>query len=400
MSLIAVMGALDTKGQEHQFVAEIIRDLGHQVVLIDLGTTDRPSIEPHIRVSEIVSKFQHPLDRGACLSEICQRAPGYLSKIFAAKGIDGVISLGGGGGTSIATAVMRALPLGMPKVMVSTLASGNTAHYIDISDIVMMPAIVDVAGLNRISKSVFCSAAHAICAMTESRSFQDSDPNRDQPIIVASMFGNTTDCVNYAKAALDESGFETLVFHATGMGGRTMESIIKSGKVQGVLDITTTEIADEIVGGALSAGPDRLGAAGQIGVPTVVVPGCLDMVNFGAMDSVPEKFAGRTFYRHNDQVTLMRTNIEENRLIAKFIARQLNQYILPPVVIIPKGGISIISESGGPFHDPAADQALFSNLMGDLKPEIRCLESDLAINHPDFAKLCVRELLEQIQSVA
>lgn len=398
MSLIAVMGTLDTKGKEHQFVAEIIRDLGHQVVLIDLGTTDKPTILPDIRVSEMVSAFENPGDRGACVSEICRRAPEYLSKQLSQRGIDGVISLGGGGGTSLATAVMRALPLGLPKVMVSTLASGNTAHYIDISDIVMMPSIVDVAGLNRISKAVFSSAAYAVCSMAESRKIQDSSLIEEKPIIVASMFGNTTDCVNFAKAELEGSGFETLVFHATGTGGRTMESIINAGKAHGVLDITTTEVADEIVGGVLTAGSDRLGAAGRIGTPTVIVPGCVDMVNFGAMDTVPEKFIGRCFYRHNDQVTLMRTTPEENRLIAKYIAQQLNQYILPPVIILPKGGISVISEPGGPFHDPMADQALFSTLKLELRSEVRCVESDHAVNHPEFARLCVCELLDLISN--
>ena len=399
MGTIAVLGTFDTKGHEHAFLAGIIRSAGHEALLIDVGTTNRPQVPPDVRVTEIVPAFSRPDDRGACVSEVAARVPEFVASLAKAGRIDGVISLGGGGGTSIATAAMRALPLGMPKVMVSTLASGNTAHYVGTSDIVMVPAIVDVAGLNRVSKGVFTSAARAVCAMVETREALASKAAEEKPLVLASMFGNTTGCIDVAKAEVEAAGFEVLVFHATGTGGRTMESLILSGIAAGVLDVTTTEIADEVVGGVLSAGPHRLESAADAGIPVVVAPGCVDMVNFGARETVPERFNERTFYQHNDQVTLMRTNAEENVAIATFIADKLNQYRVPPVVALPLGGVSVISESGGPFHDDEADRALFTTLKERLRPEIAIHESPHVINDPEFARLCVDRLLEQIPPV-
>src|SRR5437899_7757663 len=274
-----------------------------------------------------------------------QGAPVVLTKLAAEKKIDGVISLGGGGGTAIATAAMRALPIGFPKLMVSTLASGNTAQYVGVKDIVMFPSIVDVAGLNRISRQILTSAAGAICGMVEvgvpalagsgdatlKLEFQPDD----KPVVVASMFGNTTQCVQHAQKILEKADYEVLVFHATGTGGRTMESLIDAGLVAGVLDITTTEWADELVGGILSAGPTRLEAAARQGVPAIVAPGCLDMVNFYGPESVPEKFKGRNLYQHNPQVTLMRTTPEECARLGQILAGKLNASTGPVSVLIP-----------------------------------------------------------------
>ncbi len=393
MNVIAVIGTLDTKGEEHAFVADKIRELGLQAMLIDVGTTNLPTVSADVRMLEIISDFSRPHDRGACVAEISRAAADYVAELVRQGKVDGVISLGGGGGTSIGTTIMRALPFGIPKVMVSTLASGNTAHYVGTSDIVMFPSIVDVAGLNRISRSVFSRAAHAICAMTLAQSVAQQNSSDQQPLILASMFGNTTECVQTAIAELEQAGFESLVFHSTGTGGKTMESIAASGMAVGVLDITTTEIADEVVGGILSAGPDRLEAAGRAGIPTVVVPGCVDMVNFGTIDSVPEKFADRLLYQHNEQVTLMRTTPEENAAIARFMANKLNRYVKPPTVILPLGGVSRISEKSGPFYDPKADEALFAVLRQELNPEIPILELEVPVNHPDFAHLCAKSLL-------
>ncbi len=267
---------------------------------------------------------------------------------------------------------MRALPLGVPKLMVSTLASGNTAPYVGASDIVMMPAVVDIAGLNRISRSVLSQAAGAICGMVASRDRHlATKPNDERQIIAASMFGNTTGCVQQAKAICESAGYEVLVFHATGMGGRTLESLVAAGWIAGVLDVTTTEWADELVGGVLSAGPHRLEAAARAGVPAVVAPGCLDMVNIGPPETVPPQFReGRTFYAHNPQVTLMRTTPAECAELGRIIAEKLNTSTGPVSVCLPLRGISVISAPGGMFHDPVADQALFDSLKRHLRRDI------------------------------
>jgi uncharacterized protein (UPF0261 family) len=287
---------------------------------------------------------------------------------------------------------MRALPLGFPKLMVSTLASGNTAPYVGVKDIVMFPSIVDVAGLNRISREILTRAAGAICGMVEARPV----PGEDKPIIVASQFGNTTACIDHARRILEAAGYEVLVFHATGTGGRTMESLIEAGLVAGVLDLTTTEWADELVGGILSAGPTRLEAAARHGVPAVVSTGCLDMVNFGPPESVPTKFAGRKFYQHNPQVTLMRTTPDECTKLGKILAEKLNLSIGPVTVLLPLRGGSVIGAPGGPFHDASADAALYAALKAALRPDIKVLELDCVINDPTFAEACAQALSQQL----
>lgn len=400
MATIAVLGTLDTKGHEHAFVAQRIRELGHEPLLIDVGTADSPQITPDIRREEVAAAGNIDLqalmaraDRGECVSAMSKAVPKLLERLQAEGRIDGVISLGGGGGTAIATAAMRVLPIGFPKLMVSTLASGNTAHYVGTKDITMMPSIVDVAGLNRISRTIFSRAAGAICGMVEAT----IDSNEDRPLIVASMFGNTTDCVNAAIPVLEEAGYEVLVFHATGAGGRAMESLIESGLVAGVLDITTTEWADELVGGTLSAGPERLDAAGKFGVPAIVTPGCLDMVNFGERESVPEKFTDRTFYIHNPQVTLMRTTASECRELGCVLAGKLNSYSAPVTVLLPRLAVSVISAAGQPFHDPEADAALFDALTDELRDDIEVRSMDCEINDPAFAKACAEALLKNLK---
>ncbi len=395
MMKIAVLGTLDSKGHEHAFVADCLRKLEVEPVLIDVGTGGPPQVEPAITRETIVPELTDPGDRGACVSQMAADAPAYVAKLAEAGDIQGIISLGGGGGTSIATAVMRALPIGFPKLMVSTLASGNTAHYVGSKDIVMMPSIVDVAGLNRVSKTIFSQAAAAIAGMVRAVP-TDTDDQETKPIIAASMFGNTTDCVNMAKVDLEAAGYEVLVFHATGTGGKTMESLIESGMVAGVLDITTTEWADELVGGTLTAGPTRLEAAGKAGIPAIVVPGCLDMVNFGERDSVPEQYEGRNFYIHNPQVTLMRTTPEECAQLGKILAEKVNAYTAPAKVILPIKAISIISAEGQPFYDAEADTALFDAIRQNLNPSIEVVEVDCEINDREFARICAASLLELI----
>ncbi len=397
MATIAILGTMDTKGEEHAFVAQQIKARGHKTLVIDVGALEPPKLQPDIAREEVAraagvdfAALVARRDRGESVAAMSKGAPVVLAKLAAEKKIDGVISLGGGGGTAIATAAMRALPIGFPKLMVSTLASGNTAQYVGVKDIVMFPSIVDVAGLNRISRQILTRAAGAICGMVEA----SPESGADKPVIVASQFGNTTACVDHARKILEREGYEVLVFHATGTGGRTMESIIESGMVAGVLDITTTEWADELVGGFLGAGPTRLEAAARHGVPAIVTPGCLDMVNFHGPDSVPGKFKGRNFYQHNPQVTLMRTTPEECSELGKIIATKLNLSKGPVSVLLPKKAISVISAPGQKFHDPVADQALFDAIKSHLRKDIEVIEMDCAINDLPFAEACAKTLLK------
>ncbi len=404
MPTIAILGTMDTKGDEHGFVADFIRARGHRPFIIDVGTAGPSRLKADLSREEVAALGGIDLpgivarqDRGEAVDAMSKAAPVVLSKLAAEGMIDGVISLGGGGGTAIGTAGMRALPIGFPKLMVSTLASGNTAQYVGVKDIVMMPSIVDVAGLNRFSRLILTRAAGAICGMVESAAAAPvAGPDGQRPLIVASMFGNTTDCVQKARTILENAGYEVLVFHATGTGGLTMESLIESGLVAGVLDVTTTEWADELLGGFLGAGPARLEAAALRGVPAIVTPGCLDMVNFHAPTTVPARFAGRTFYHHNPQVTLMRTNAEECAQLGAILAEKVNLSTGPVTVLLPLQAISVISAPGQPFHDPAADAALFDAIKSNVREGIPVLEIDAAINDTAFAEAAAQALLTQL----
>ncbi|MBI3871216.1 MAG: Tm-1-like ATP-binding domain-containing protein [Verrucomicrobia bacterium] len=399
MATIGILGTMDTKGEEHGYVAERVRERGHRALIIDVGTLGPPTLAPDVTREQVLETIGVRLadlaarkDRGESVAAMAKAAPEFLKRCVAEKRMDGVISLGGGGGTAIGTAAMRALPIGFPKVMVSTLAGGNVAPYVGVKDIVMFPSLVDIAGLNRISRQILARAAGAICGMAEA-----SIPSAgDKPVIVASQFGNTTQCVDRARKRLEAAGFEVLVFHATGTGGRMMESLIESGMVAGVLDITTTEWADELVGGVLGAGPTRLEAAARGGVPAVVAPGCLDMVNFGAAETVPSRFQGRNFYPHNPQVTLMRTTREESAALGRILAEKLNLSQGPVTVMIPLKAISVISAPGQKFHDPAADRALFAALREGLRKDIPVRALDCEINAPEFADACADALLQHL----
>jgi uncharacterized protein (UPF0261 family) len=400
MATIAVLGTLDTKGTEHAFVAKRIREHGHQTLLIDVGTGGLPQVPPDISREYIATAGGIDLpalmargDRGECVTAMANAAATAVHQLYREGRFQGIITLGGSGGTAIGSAAMRGLPVGLPKLIVSTLASGNTAHYVGTKDIVMMPSIVDVNGLNQISRTIFSRAAGAICGMVSA----DVSTQATRPVIVASMFGNTTRCINAAIPILEAAGFEVLVFHATGAGGRTMESLIESGMVAGILDVTTTELADELVGGVLTAGPDRLNAAARARVPAIIAPGCLDMVNFGERHSVPPEFEGRNFYIHNPQITLMRTTPDECRQLGKLMAEKINAYRSPVTVLLPLRGISVISEPEGPFHDPEADAALFDSLTQSLRSEIPVISMDCNINSPEFAIACANALLMNIK---
>lgn len=403
MATIAVLGTFDTKGEEHLFVARLLREQRHQTLLIDVGAQGdlQPGADVNRReIAEAggssIREIQEKNDRGFAVETMSKGAPVIVSKLAEAGKIHGVISLGGSGGTAICTAAMRTLPIGFPKVMVSTMAAGNIAHYVGDKNIVMIPSVVDIAGINCISRKILTQAAGAISGMVSLPATKADD----KPLIAASMFGNTTDCVNRAQKVLEDAGYEVLVFHATGAGGKTMESLIESGMIAGVLDVTTTEWADEYVGGVLAAGPNRLEAAARNGVPAIVAPGCLDMVNFGPPDTVPKNFEHRNFYQHNPQVTLMRTSPEECAEIAKIIAEKLNLSSGPITLMIPNRAISVISAPGQRFHDPIADKVLFQALRAYLRDDISVQEFNHQINDQTFAEACAEELIANIKKAA
>lgn len=397
---IALLGALDTKGAEYRFVKECLEARGCKTLLIDVGVLEPPAIDPDVPrrdvalaagadLEELVAKR----DRGAAVAAMARGAEVLVPALYAQGRFDGIMALGGGGGTSVACAAMRALPLGVPKVMVSTVAGTDTSGYVGVKDIVMIPSVVDVCGVNRISREIFARAAGAIVGMVQT----EVPPGQDKPLVAASMFGNTTRCVEAARKILEQAGYEVLVFHATGTGGRTMESLIEAGLIAGVLDITTTEWADQLVGGVLAAGPTRLEAAARNAVPAVVAPGCLDMVNFWAPETIPAQYRGRKFYQHNPNITLMRTTPEENTRLGQILAEKLNLSAGPVAVLIPLGGLSVIDAPGGPFWWPEADQALFGALKEKLRPDIPVRQLDCNINDPPFAQACAETLLRLMQ---
>jgi len=397
---VALLGALDTKGVEYGFVKQCIEARGHKTLLIDVGVLGPPAVEPDVSRREVaraagvdIDELVEKNDRGEAVAAMARGAESVAAELYAAGRFDGIMALGGGGGTSVACRAMRALPLGVPKVMVSTVAGTNVSAYLGVKDIVMVPSIVDVSGVNRISREIFARAAGAICGMLDT----DVPPGEDKPLVAASMFGNTTQCVEAAKAILEEAGYEVLVFHATGTGGRTMESLIEAGLITGVLDITTTEWADELVGGVFTAGPTRLEAAARNGVPAIVTPACLDMVNFWAPETVPKQFDGRRFYQHNPNVTLMRTDPDECRRLGEILAEKVNLSTGPVTVLIPLGGLSVIDAPGGSFWWPEANQALFDAVKCNLRPEVPVVEMDCNVNDPEFARRCAETLLDSLK---
>ena len=385
---ILLIGTLDTKGTEYEYVRDLIRERGFGTLTMDAGVLGEPGFAPDITADEVavagggsLAALRERGDRGEAVDVMIRGVCRLTPELHEAGRFHGVLALGGGGGTNIATAAMQTLPVGVPKLMVSTVVSADVAPYVGIKDVTLMYSAVDIAGLNPLSRRILANAAGAICGMVG----QDVPAAEDRPIVAASMFGVTTPCVNRIRERMEKAGYEMLVFHATGSGGRSMEGLIRDGYVAGVADITTTEWCDEVVGGVLSAGPDRLTAAGETGIPQVVSCGALDMVNFRAMHTVPEPFRGRTLYRHNPNVTLMRTTAEECREIGRRIAENLNKTTSPTVLMLPLKGVSMLDREGEPFHDPEADAALFDTLRRHIRPPVELVELDLHINDTAFA---------------
>ncbi len=394
---ILLIGTLDTKGREYAYVRDLILARGHRTIVLDAGVLGEPAFEPDGRSAKTaeagggsLAELRERRDRGHALEIMGLGARALALEMLAAGEFDAVFAMGGSGGTSIGATAMQALPVGMPKLIVSTMASGNVAPYVDVKDITMTYSVVDVAGLNRVSRRVLANAAGAICGMAE----QETGAAGQLPLVAATMFGVTTPCVDRVRERIESAGFEMLVFHATGSGGRAMESLIADGFVAGVADVTTTEWCDELVGGVLSAGSTRLDAAARAGIPQVVSLGALDMVNFGPRETVPAQFRERNLYVHNPQVTLMRTTPDECRRLGEIIAGKLNAATGPTSLFIPLRGVSMIDAEGMPFHDPVADAALFDALRANLdRARVDLVELDLHVNDAAFADALADRLL-------
>ena len=396
---ILIIGTLDTKGVEFAYIRDLIRARGHDTILLDAGV-DEPRLAPDVSSARVataggssIESLRAAHDRATALEVMCAGVRAVALELLAEGRFDGVIGLGGSGGSAIATSAMKALPVGMPKVMVSTMASGDVSAYVDVKDITMMYSVVDVAGLNRLSRRILANGAGAVCGMVE----QEIPPAEDRPLLAATMFGVTTPCVTRVRETLEGAGYEVLVFHAVGSGGRAMEALISDGFIAGVADVTTTEWCDELIGGVLSAGPDRLDAAGRAGIPQVVSVGALDMANFGAIDTVPTRFKDRNLYRHNPQVTLMRTTPEENAELGRIIATRLNAATGPTALFLPLKGVSMIDAEGMPFWSPEADAALFDAIRATVdRSTVELVELDVHVNDPAFADAMTDRLLAML----
>jgi uncharacterized protein (UPF0261 family) len=402
---VVLVGTLDTKGLEYAYLRDRIREAGADVLLVDAGVLGEPLVEPDITREEVAraggaehAELAQAADRGRAVDVMGRGAAAVLTTLHAEGRLDATAAVGGSGNSSIAAQAMRALPVGVPKLIVSTVASGDTRRYVGAVDIAMMYSVVDIAGINQISARILTNAAGAIAGMAKA---VVPDRGAGRPLVGATMFGVTTPCVTTARERLEEHGYEVLVFHATGTGGQSLEALATGGFLVGVLDATTTELADDLVGGDLSAGPDRLEAVGAAGLPQVVSLGALDMVNFGPREEVPERFADRQLYVHNPTVTLMRTTPEENAELGRRIARKLNGAAGPTVLFVPLRGVSAIDVDGQPFRDAEADEALFAALREGVDPgKVEVHEVDADVNDPAFARAMADRLHELIQEAA
>ena len=398
---VVVVGTLDTKGLEFAYVIELIKQQGLNTLVVDFGVLEEPVFKPDIDRYQVAKAGGGDLEhlssgdhKDEAMKTMAEGLSVVVRQLYDDDKLDGILGMGGGGGTSIATAAMRTLPYGVPKMMLSTLAGGDVSEYTGIKDITLMPSIVDVAGFNPISRKIYANAAGAIAGMVKQKS-QGADD--DKPIIAASMFGNTTKCVDRARGHIEEEGYDVLVFHATGTGGKTMESLISEGFIKGSLDITTTELADEVCGGVLSAGPDRCMAASKAGIPAVIVPGCVDMANFFSVDSVPDKYKNRNLYKWNPNITLLRTNVAENQQIGKIIADAANASNAPVAIFLPLNGVSMLDSPGGDFWDPEADSACFEAIKENLSPGIPVVEMENNINDAEFSDKVAATLLDMLR---
>jgi uncharacterized protein (UPF0261 family) len=399
---VALLGTLDTKGDEYAFLRALLDRHGVETILVDTGILGEPRVDPDVTREEVaraagadVKALADAGDRGAAVETMGRGAAEIVAQLFADARLDGVLALGGSGGTALATEAMRTLPVGIPKLMVSTMASGDTRPYVGATDVTMTYSVVDIAGINAVSSRILANAAAAMAGMVTA---EQPPVEGGKPLVGATMFGVTTPCVTAARERLEELGYEVLVFHATGTGGQSMEALMRSGFITASLDVTTTELADDLVGGVLSAGPDRLDAAGELGIPQVVSLGALDMVNFGPLETVPIEFRDRLLYKHNPTVTLMRTTPEESAELGRRIGRKLSAATGQVTLFIPLRGVSLIDVEGEVFHDPEADRALFDTLRETLDPAVDVRELDTDVNDPAFARAMAETLHEHYRA--
>ena len=398
---VYLLATLDTKGTEIGYVRDRLDALGVPTTVVDTGCLGEPAFAADVDREQVfrsagtsLEEMRRRNDRGLAVSNAAAGASAIVARDHSEGKVAGVLAIGGGAGTSIGTTVMRSLPLGVAKVMVSTLASGDVRAFVGDKDVVMINSIVDILGLNRVSRTVLAEAAHAVAGMVK---FAVDTAASEKPLVAATMFGVTTPCVERAREVLEEAGYEVLVFHCTGTGGQAMESLVREGLIAGVLDITTTELADELVGGVLSAGAGRLSAAAETGTPQVVSVGATDMVNFWALDTVPPQFKNRNLYKHNDNITLMRTTPDENARIGEDLGHKLSAATGPAAVLLPLRGVSAIDREGQPFDDPAARRSLYDAIRGNLGGT-RLFELDHHINDPQFAEAAATKLIELIDA--
>ena len=401
MPTVVLLGTLDTKGLEYAFLRDRVREHDVDVLLLDAGILGEPLTTPDISRDEIaeaggveVAGLVAEGDRGAAITAMARGAAEVVRRLHGEGRLDGILGLGGSGNSTLIAEAMRALPVGVPKLLVSTVASGDTRPYVGAVDIAMMYSVVDIAGINRISAQIMTNAAAMIAGAAKAAA---PPAGAEKPLVAATMFGVTTPCVTAARERLEELGYEVLVFHATGTGGQSMEALARAGYLAGVLDVTTTELADELVGGVLSAGPDRLEAAGQHGLPQVVSLGALDMVNFGPRATVPPQFSERNLYVHNATITLMRTTPEECLELGRQIGRKLSAANGPVALFVPLKGVSAIAVEGQVFHDAEADAALLRGLDETLGADVERRDLDTDVNDPAFARAMADRLDELIR---
>lgn len=396
---VVLVGSLDTKGKEYAFVRDILHRAGVATLTINTGILQAPYFEPDIPSSEVAAAggtslnvLQAEQDRGKAVATMTKGAAAVLARLVEEGTVGAVFGMGGTAGTTVCASAMQAVPVGIPKLLVSTVASGDTSPYVGVKDVTMMYSVIDIAGINSLSKRILANAAHALVGFYSGAISEAPDEDEGKPMLGMTMFGVTTPCCTRVREALEAKGYEVLVFHATGTGGRAMEELIHAGFIQGVLDITTTELADDLVGGVFSAGPDRLLAAGEKGIPQVVSVGAMDMVNFGAPETVPQAFKDRLFYQHNPTTTLMRTTVEENRELGKRLASKLNQFANnKTIVVFPHGGVSLLDTAGKPFDGVEQRKALYEAIKSTLDPSIKLVETDKDLNDPAVADLIVEQ---------
>lgn len=394
-----LVGALDTKGTEYQFVKQVMESLGVETLVIDTGVLGSPLFTPDVTSAEVaeaggmsLAELQNRNDRGQAVAVMTEGVSKIMTQLLEKDMVGAVYGMGGTAGTTVGAAAMRGVPIGIPKLLVSTVASGNTRPYVGEKDVMMMYSVVDIAGINKLSRRILRNAAYALSGMLKEIA-NELDVEQEKPMIGATMFGVTTPCVTKVREILEEQGYDVLVFHATGAGGLAMEELIRAGFIKGVADITTTELADDLVGGIFSAGPARLEAAGLAGIPQIVSVGALDMVNFGPPETVPMAFKDRKFYQHNPTTTLMRTTVSENLELGRRIALKLNQSLAKTVVIFPKGGVSLLDRASQAFEGVEERQALYKGMKDHLRADIPFIETEKDINDPTVAELIAEQLL-------